>query len=119
MEVGLRHGFRLLDVNVDPEHHRIEDHRRAKSISPGAMDFLMALVESPDDVIPIESLLVRLQVVSVEELDRRFAELRDALGDSATEPQYVRKVAGTGFQLVASVCLDAPPDPTTDQILNS
>jgi DNA-binding winged helix-turn-helix (wHTH) protein len=88
-------------------------------ISPGAIEFLMALVESPDDVIPTESLTERLHVGSVEELDRRFAELKDVLGDSATEPHYVRKIAGTGFQLVAPVSVDVPPDPTTDQILHS
>ena len=117
MDAGLRHGFRLLDMKVDPEHHCFEDHRRTVSISQGAMDLLMALVESPDDVISNQSLTERLHPGSVEELDRRFAELRDALGDSATEPHYVRKVAGTGFQLVAPVSIDVPPEPTTEQIL--
>jgi DNA-binding winged helix-turn-helix (wHTH) protein len=117
MDTGLRHGFRLRDVNVDPEHHRVADHRHAVSISEGAMDFLMALVESPDDVIPTQTLTDRLHVDSVEELDRRFAELEDALGDSAAEPHYVRKVADAGFQLVAPVSIDVPPEPTTDQIL--
>jgi len=116
MDVGLQHGFRLLDVKVDPQHQRVEDHRHAVSISPGAMEFLMALVASPEDVIPTGLLTERLHVGSVE-LDRRFAELKDALGDSASEPHYVRKVAGTGFQLVAPVSIDVPPEPTTDQIL--
>jgi DNA-binding winged helix-turn-helix (wHTH) protein len=117
MDVGLQHGFRLLDVKVDPQHHRVEGRQHAVSISPGAMEFLMALVASPEDVIPTGSLTERLHVGSVDELDRRFAELKDALGDSASEPHYVRKVADTGFQLVAPVSIDVPPDPTTDQIL--
>jgi DNA-binding winged helix-turn-helix (wHTH) protein len=117
MDNGLQHGFRLLDVKVDPEHHCVEDHRHAVSISPGAMDFLVALAESPDDVIPTGSLTERLHVDSVEELDRRFAELRDALGDSATEPHFVRRVDAMGFQLIAPVSIDVPPEPTTDAIL--
>jgi DNA-binding winged helix-turn-helix (wHTH) protein len=117
MDTGLKHGFRLLDLKVDPEHHRLEDHRHGVPISPGAMEFLMALVESPDDVIPTELLAERLHVDSTDELDRRFAELRDALGDSAAEPHYVRKVSDTGFQLVVPVSVDVPPEPTTDQIL--
>ena len=117
MDTGLQHGFRLLDVMVDPEHHRIVDHRRTVSISAAAMDFLMALVESPDDVIPTESLTEKLQTKSATGLDRCCAELQEAFGDSPNDPHYVRKVDETGFQLVAPVSIDVPPEPTTDQIL--
>jgi DNA-binding winged helix-turn-helix (wHTH) protein len=116
MDAGLRHGFRLHELWVDPEHHRIGIAGRGTELSQEALDFLLLLVESPDDLIPTERLFERLHVQSPAELDRCYDEVQAALGDSPTSPRFVRK-DDLGFQLIAPVSIDVPPEPTTDRIL--
>jgi DNA-binding winged helix-turn-helix (wHTH) protein len=116
MDRGLRHGFRLDDRWVDPEHGRVVVSGHEHALSERSVGFLMALVESPTDVVPYSVLGERLSVGSPDELDRCFEEVRDALGDSDSDPRFVRRDAA-GFQLVAAVGIDVPPEPTTQRIL--
>ena len=114
---GLRHGFTLGECEVDPERRTVTrgDHRT--QLSAPAMDFLMILATSPGDVLEERQLSRRLGLPPGASLDRCLAELRTALGDSPTDPHYVRKVGDGDFQLLARIDVDVPPVPTAGQIL--
>jgi DNA-binding winged helix-turn-helix (wHTH) protein len=115
---GLAEGFRLDDAWIDPVHGTVwrDDHRF--QLSPLAMEFLLCLAESPGDVIEAGSVAARLGLVSTRPLDDCLEELRGALGDTSDESHYVRSVGRYGYQLTATVHVDVPPVPTTEQILH-
>ena len=116
MDRGLKHGFRLGEAEIDPLHGAVHGPRGVSLVSPHAMNFLMTLADDPGAVVERETLLEHLQVKSSEELERCRVELQTALGDSPQDPRYVRRV-GDGYQLIAPVSIDVPPEPTTAQIL--
>lgn len=117
MDEGLRHGFGLGEAEVRPDEGTVIRDGRRTELSPLAMDFLMLLASSPGDVIEERWLRERLRLTSGRPLDLCLAELQIALGDSAAKPRYVRKSGGAGFQLLAPIHIDAPPVPTSEQIL--
>jgi DNA-binding winged helix-turn-helix (wHTH) protein len=117
MDEGLRHGFRLGEAEIDPEKRTVVQDGRRTELSALTMDFLMLLASSPGDVIEDRWLSERLRLSSGDQLDRCLAELQIALGDPAADPHYVRRVRDLGFQLLAPIRIDAPPVPTTEQIL--
>lgn len=71
-----------------------------------ALDILVALVSTPNDIVSKDALLARVWPgISVEESTLRFhiAGLRKALGDGKGGARYITTVAGRGYCFVAPV----------------
>jgi DNA-binding winged helix-turn-helix (wHTH) protein len=80
-------------------------------VSPKALDLLLLLVEHRSKAISKAEIMERLwpaTFVGEANLATLVAELRRALGDSATDPHFVRTVHRFGYRFVADV-IDAPP----------
>ena len=83
-------------------------------LSPKALELLVALIESRDRAVSKAALQDRLWPATfVEEtnLAGLVAEIRRALGDSATEPAYLRTVYRFGYRFVGEVTGGPPPTP--------
>src|SRR5262245_5969944 len=98
MDQGLRQGFRLDQVGIDPMGHEVHGSHGIRMLSSRTTDFLMTLAEDPGSVVETVTLLEHLRVESSEGLERCLDELQDALDDSPGDPHYVRRV-GEGYQL--------------------
>ena len=71
-----------------------------------ALDILIALVSSPNEVVSKKDLLARVWPdVTVEEGSLRFhiASLRKALGDGKGGARYITTMAGRGYCFVAPI----------------
>src|SRR5207248_8618376 len=69
---------------------------------------LMMLLERPSDVVTREEMRQRLwgQVTFVDfdhGLNSAINKIREALGDSASQPRYVETVSGKGYRFIAPV----------------
>ncbi|MBV9825651.1 MAG: winged helix-turn-helix domain-containing protein [Alphaproteobacteria bacterium] len=81
-----------------------------------ALDILIALVSSPNELLTKKDLMARIWPdVTVEEGSLRFhiAGLRKALGDGKAGARYITTLAGRGYSFVAPVTrVDTPDMPT-------
>lgn len=116
LDLGLRRGFRLGEIEIDPLGHRLRRGHEIHPLSKGALSLLFILAEAPGQVIPAEHLRERLGQEDFGAMAHSLRELQEALGDSADRPRLVRQV-GEGFQLLGDIDIDVPPIPTTQQIV--
>jgi len=75
-------------------------------IPPRSMDVLMMLIEHAGEVVSSEELLDRFWAASVTSdhaVHKVIASLRSALGDSASEPRYIKTLPKRGYMLIAAV----------------
>jgi len=103
----LNRGFRIGQWLVRPTHCEIEDSERTLHLEPKVMEVLVALAEMPQEVVLREILLERVwgsrAAVSDEPLTRCIAQLRQALGDSWRNPQFIETVPKRGYRLKVDV----------------
>jgi predicted ATPase/DNA-binding winged helix-turn-helix (wHTH) protein len=89
-----------------PAERRLEREGSAVRLGGRALDLLILLVECAGDIVPNGTLLARVwRDVNVEDSSLRFhiKNLRQALGDTATDTRYVANVPGRGYCFVAPV----------------
>ncbi len=70
------------------------------------MDVLVALCERPGEVLSAEDLLTQCWAdapLGDNPVHKTIAQLRRALGDSATEPRYIETIRKRGYRAVAAV----------------
>ena len=82
-------------------------------VSPKALDLLRLLVESRPRALAKKELLERLwptTYVSETSLATLIREIRDALGDDARNPRYVRTVHRFGYAFCGATTSSEPPD---------
>ena len=103
--MSLRSGFTLGEWAVLPLEGRVcradEEHR----IQPKSMDVLRRLAEAGGDVVERDELLHSVwqgRAVSDEPLTRCIGELRRALGDSPSNPVFIRTIPKRGYQLLVA-----------------
>jgi DNA-binding winged helix-turn-helix (wHTH) protein len=113
---GLQQGFRIGSFDVRPLDNELRAGERRKEVSGPAMQLLMELASHPYELVPADALQQTMRTDATA-LDRYWEELRDALDDRRDAPRYVRQVDSEGFTLMADVLIDAPPIPTSRQIL--
>jgi len=99
-------GYRVGDVTIDLARRQVS--RNGKEIELGKLsyDLLLALAESAPQVVSPDELVARVwngRFVNPPTLKQRINLLRQALGDDASEPRYVRVVRGHGYALVPDV----------------
>jgi DNA-binding winged helix-turn-helix (wHTH) protein len=98
--------YRFGHFTLDPDTRRLVSNGSDVHVSPKAFDLLRLLVESRVRAVPKTELQQRLWPTTfVEEtnLASLAAEIRRALGDTASSPTFVRTVYGFGYQFVGDV----------------
>ncbi|WP_313920458.1 winged helix-turn-helix domain-containing protein [Tahibacter sp.] len=98
--------FRFGDWLVEPEAGAIERAGARVAVEPRLMDVLVVLCERGGEVVSAEQLLIecwRGTFYGDNPVHKTIAQLRRALGDSATEPRYIATVRKRGYCVVADV----------------
>jgi DNA-binding winged helix-turn-helix (wHTH) protein len=98
--------FRIGDWLADAAACSLERDGRRVALEPRLMEVLVVLCEFAGDVVSTEQLLIecwRGTFYGDNPVHKSIAQLRRALGDSATEPRYVATVRKRGYRLVADV----------------
>jgi DNA-binding winged helix-turn-helix (wHTH) protein len=103
--------YRFGDFTLDPDTRQLRSNGRDVHASPKAFDLLTLLVENRARAVSKAELQQRLwpsTFVEETNLASLVAEIRRALGDSATSPRFVRTVYGFGYQFVGEVMPSVP-----------
>lgn len=98
--------FRLGDWLVVPDECALEGPAGKTTIEPKLMSVLVTLCERTDETISAEQLLIecwRGTFYGDNPVHKSIAQLRRALGDSATEPRYIATIRKRGYRIVAPV----------------
>lgn len=92
---------------LDRAARRVYKHTREIPLTPKAVSILEHLMLHPDELVSRERLLDAAwgweNVVGTRVVDTRIAELRKALEDDATDPEYIETVAGQGYRFIGKV----------------
>ena len=92
--------FRFGNLTLDTESRALTRDGRPVAISPKAFKLLQVLLEERPRAIPKAELHRRLwpdTVVSEVNLPTLIAEIRQAIGDGARAPEFIRTVYGYGY----------------------
>ncbi|UXI67859.1 winged helix-turn-helix domain-containing protein [Tahibacter amnicola] len=98
--------FRLGGWLVLPAECAIENARGRVPLEPRLMDVLVVLCERAGEVVSAEQLLIecwRGTFYGDNPVHKTIAQLRRALGDSATAPRYLATIRKRGYRIVAKV----------------
>ena len=104
---------------LDPASGELHQNGHKVALAPKAFELLRALVERPGQVVTREELRAKLWAADTfvefdDGLNHAVKKLRQALGDSAENPQFIETLPRYGYRFVAPV--DSPhalaPKPT-------
>jgi DNA-binding winged helix-turn-helix (wHTH) protein len=91
---------------VDRTAYRVLRGAEPLDLTPKLLDLLLHLVDHPGTLITKEELLEALWPganVTENALAQAVSELRQALGDAAGAPQFIKTVARRGYRFIATV----------------
>ena len=114
--------FRFGSLTLDSESRALVRDGRPVAISPKAFKLLQVLIEARPRAIPKAELHQRLwpdTVVSAVNLPTLIAEIRQAIGDGARAPEFIRTVYGYGYAFCGAAVSsrrDGSPATISDQI---
>jgi DNA-binding winged helix-turn-helix (wHTH) protein len=114
--------FRFGSLVLDTDSRSLARDDRSVSISPKAFRLLQVLLEARPRAVPKAELHRRLwpdTVVSDVNLPTLVAEIRQAIGDGARAPSFIRTVYGYGYAFcgeAAALRRDGRPDEASDQL---
>lgn len=98
--------FRFGEFELDLDRYELRNSGAPVKAEPRVLEVLDYLIEHRDRVVPKEELLDKLWPdvhVSESALTTAIRDARRALGDSPTEPRWIRTVYGRGFRFVGAV----------------
>ncbi len=94
------------DIIVEPHTHRLERAHQDVSVEPKAYAVLVALLENAGEVVE-KNLLLDIawghRFVTPGVLSRVISQLRQALGDSVSEPRYIATIHTLGYRFIGKV----------------
>ena len=114
--------FRFGALLLDTESRALTRDDHPVSISPKAFKLLQVLLEARPRAVPKAELHRRLwpdTTVSDVNLPTLIAEVRQAIGDGARQPEFIRTVYGYGYSFCGTAVAlhrDGRPDTEHDQI---
>jgi DNA-binding winged helix-turn-helix (wHTH) protein/Tol biopolymer transport system component len=118
MDVGASYRVRLGEFELDLRAGQLRKDDRRILLQEQPFQILLMLVERRGDLVDREEIRKRLwpndTIVEFDHsIHTAIRKLRQALGDSAENPQYVETVARRGYRLLVPVkhCLEPAPDP--------
>lgn len=95
------------DLTIDRRARRAAINGQVLDLSPKAFAVLEYLMTHPDEVVSRERLLQLVwgweYPAGTRTVDTRMFELRKALSDDATRPQYIETHSGEGYIFIAPV----------------
>ena len=105
--------YRFGPFVVDRVAYRVLHDGRPLDLTPKLLDLLLHLLDHAGNLVTKEALLDALWPdanVTDNALTQAVSELRQALGDDAAAPQFIKTVARRGYRFVApvEVVVDAP-----------
>jgi adenylate cyclase len=106
--------YRFGPFTVDRERYRIARGDAGVELTPKLLDLLLHLLDHAGTLVTKEQLLDALWPdanVTDNALTQAVSELRQALGDDAASPQYIKTVARRGYRFIAPVIVDAAAAP--------
>lgn len=109
--------YRFGPFHVDRAAYRVTREGAPLDLSPKLLDLLLHLLDNAGQLVTKEALLDALWPeanVTDNALTQAVSELRQALGDDASAPQFIKTVARRGYRFVAPVetippGIDLPP----------
>jgi DNA-binding winged helix-turn-helix (wHTH) protein len=111
--------YRFGPFLVDRAGYRVLEGDRQVELAPRLLDLLLHLLDNAGALVTKEDLLEALWPganVTDNALTQAVSELRQALGDEASAPRYIKTVARRGYRFVApvesSAAAAAPPTAT-------
>jgi DNA-binding winged helix-turn-helix (wHTH) protein/tetratricopeptide (TPR) repeat protein len=99
-------GYRFGPFLVDRAGYRVLRGSDAVDLTPKLLDLLLHLLERPGTLVTKEERLEALWPganVTENALAQAMSELRQALGDEAGSPQFIKTVARRGYRFIAPV----------------
>lgn len=111
--------IRFGPFQIDPRTWTLAREGQPLDLSPRLVEILGHLATRDGAIVTKDELLARFWPdvnISDNTLTRAVADIRKALGDSASEPKYVQTLARRGYRFVAPApdAPDAPAAPTED-----
>jgi DNA-binding winged helix-turn-helix (wHTH) protein/tetratricopeptide (TPR) repeat protein len=106
--------YRFGPFLVDRAAYRVVENGRPLELTPKLLDLLLHLLDHAGTLVTKEALLDALWPetnVTDNALAQAVSELRQALGDEAGDPRYIKTVARRGYRFVAAVEAIAAPEP--------
>ena len=103
--------MRFGPFDVDRAAYRVTRDGRPIDLTPKLLDLLLLLADHAGTLVTKETLLDALWPganVTDNALTQAVSELRQALGDSASAPQYIKTVARRGYRFVAAIDTGSP-----------
>ena len=97
----LSSSWRFGDVDVHPDLNTVVRDGVETPVPPRVMEVLVRLIEHRETVVTTEELLQTYwpgRIVEESTLHRLVSQMRQALGDSARSPKYIRTVSKRGYQ---------------------
>jgi DNA-binding winged helix-turn-helix (wHTH) protein/Flp pilus assembly protein TadD len=105
--------YRFGPFVVDRAAYRVLEDGRPLDLTPKLLDLLLHLIENAGNLVTKEALLEALWPdanVTDNALAQAVSELRQALGDEAGDPRYIKTIARRGYRFVGAVEPVAPTD---------
>ena len=108
--------YRFGPFVVDRVGYRATRENVPLDLTPKLLDLLLFLLDHAGSLVTKEALLDALWPdanVTDNALAQAISELREALGDQAERPRYIKTIARRGYRFVAPVeAIDVAPTPT-------
>ncbi len=110
--------FRFDKFHLDPASGELHQNGHKIPLAPKAFELLRALVEHPGQVVTREELRAKLWAADTfvefdDSLNHTVKKLRQALGDSAENPQFIETLPRYGYRFIGPV---APLSPTQSAV---
>src|SRR5688572_20479469 len=103
--------YRFGPFRFDAAAYRLHAGERHVPLSPKVMDLLRLLASRPAELVSKEDILRELWpdvAVTDNAVTQAVSELRHALGDDPSSPNYVQTVPRRGYRFIATVQASAP-----------
>lgn len=103
--------FMVGQWQLEPHLNRLSRGEEEVILVPKVMALLLVLMEYQGQPLSQDKLIELVwpgQVVSDSSVYQAIAKLRKALGDSASQAEYIERVSGKGYRLIAQVSEIAP-----------
>lgn len=117
MVAGVKRIYRFADFTLDVSEHRLLRENEEIYLQPRTFETLLYLIERHGHLITKKELLDALWAdtfVTENALSRCIKEVREALGDDAHQPRYIKTIPRVGYKFIADVGKTPNSSPTTE-----
>ena len=105
---------------VSPQSNRLSRGSISRQLEPKAMEVLLYLCHRPGDVVSSDDLLDACWPgleTGDNPLHKTIAQLRRALDDSATAPQFIETIRRRGYRTLAQVSFPSGDEQSVDEVV--